>query len=373
MQEKLQEFSQKVGKYREVITNESQTRTVLIEPFLRILGYDVTNPFEVIHEYTSDVGTKKGEKVDYAIQLEDELVLIIEAKDCSVKLNDKVISQLYRYYGTSHCRIALLTNGVDYWFFSDTNRQNVMDTEPFYKFNILDFTEEDLMFLNKITRENFDLDKIHTISKTYSFRKAFKDYLHSQVENPSNEFTSFIMKSLGMGNFNSSDSPQLIAYELGKLLGVEGLVEPEIMENKTKQKKPPKKKKEPSERLTGVLTFTEILNATETVMGKPNHLVIDGEDIIVSAWSEITVILTGHAYKVTKDLEGLLSVDGVATDNSGWLSRSSNHMKSPKEISTPEGLFYIDTNASSKSMVKRLKKILDFAEIPSESIELILV
>ena len=37
-------------------------------PFIQILGYDIFNPTEVIPEFIADIGTKKGEKVDYVIK-----------------------------------------------------------------------------------------------------------------------------------------------------------------------------------------------------------------------------------------------------------------------------------------------------------------
>jgi len=36
-------------------------------PFIDALGYDIFNPKEMVPEFTADVGTKKGEKIDYAI------------------------------------------------------------------------------------------------------------------------------------------------------------------------------------------------------------------------------------------------------------------------------------------------------------------
>ena len=42
-------------------------------PFIQILGYNVFDPTEVNPEFSADVGTKKGEKVDYAI-LKENLV-----------------------------------------------------------------------------------------------------------------------------------------------------------------------------------------------------------------------------------------------------------------------------------------------------------
>ncbi len=41
-------------------------------PFINALGYDVFNPLEVLPEMTCDIGTKKGEKIDYAIMKDDQ-------------------------------------------------------------------------------------------------------------------------------------------------------------------------------------------------------------------------------------------------------------------------------------------------------------
>lgn len=65
---------------------EEATKTALVLPFLAALGYDVFNPGEVQPEYTADVGVKKGEKVDYAIFLNEQVEIIIEAKPISCDL-----------------------------------------------------------------------------------------------------------------------------------------------------------------------------------------------------------------------------------------------------------------------------------------------
>ena len=45
-----------------------------------MLDYDVFNPMEFVPEYVADVGTKKGEKVDYAIMNDGKPVILIECK-----------------------------------------------------------------------------------------------------------------------------------------------------------------------------------------------------------------------------------------------------------------------------------------------------
>jgi hypothetical protein len=49
------------------IQTEEATKNALIMPFIKLLGYDVFDPFEVNPEFVADIGIKKGEKVDYAI------------------------------------------------------------------------------------------------------------------------------------------------------------------------------------------------------------------------------------------------------------------------------------------------------------------
>ena len=73
-------------------------------------------------EYTTDVGIKKGEKVDYAIMDNGEPIILIEAKWCGEKL-DKHDSQLFRYFGTSSARFGILTNGLVYKFYTDLDEK----------------------------------------------------------------------------------------------------------------------------------------------------------------------------------------------------------------------------------------------------------
>ena len=51
-------LARKVRDLKPIIETEEATKTAFIIPFIsEILGYDVTDPREVIPEYTADVGT----------------------------------------------------------------------------------------------------------------------------------------------------------------------------------------------------------------------------------------------------------------------------------------------------------------------------
>ena len=67
--DQIKQLSDRVVKLKEQIATEEATKNAFIMPFLQILGYDVFNPLEVVPEYVTDIGTKKGEKIDYAIDV----------------------------------------------------------------------------------------------------------------------------------------------------------------------------------------------------------------------------------------------------------------------------------------------------------------
>jgi hypothetical protein len=107
----LNTLANKVHQLKDSISTEEATKNAFVMPFLsQILGYDVFNPSEVVPEYTADIGTKKGEKVDYAIINDNEIQILVECKKCSEQLNELHQSQLSRYFNVTKARISLLTN-----------------------------------------------------------------------------------------------------------------------------------------------------------------------------------------------------------------------------------------------------------------------
>lgn len=78
----LKTFINRLEMLKDTVQTEAATKMSLIVPFFQLLGYDVFNPMEFCPEYTADVGIKKGEKVDYAILVKNEPVVLIEALEC---------------------------------------------------------------------------------------------------------------------------------------------------------------------------------------------------------------------------------------------------------------------------------------------------
>ena len=132
----IKEFTKTIPDKLEHIDSEETSKIALITPFLRIMGYDTTNPAEVKAEYTADVGTKQGEKVDFAILEDGEPIIFIECKSATNDLSTDNISQLFRYFSITDIQIGILTNGVEYKFFTTGEDNNRMDEKPFLDINM---------------------------------------------------------------------------------------------------------------------------------------------------------------------------------------------------------------------------------------------
>lgn len=161
-------------------------------PFFNILGYDVFNPNEFTPEYIADVGIKKGEKVDYAIILDDEVQILIEAKSVNENLK-KHSSQLFRYFGTSSAKIAILTNGIIYKFYTDLDESNKMDNTPFLEINLLNTTDNLTNELKKFCKENYNTENIINTASDLKYSNSIEKVLNEEFLEPSDEFIKMIL------------------------------------------------------------------------------------------------------------------------------------------------------------------------------------
>ncbi len=175
----------------EHLATEEATKNALVMPFIAALGYDVFNPLEVVPEYVADVGTKKGEKVDYAILRDNQVLMLFEAKKAGVNLRDAERSQLFRYFSVTKARVAVLTNGTDFLFFSDLERPNIMDELPFLEANLLDLRDTDLRALERLGKENFDLDRVLSQASQLKYTAEIRRILADQLDEPEEEFVRF--------------------------------------------------------------------------------------------------------------------------------------------------------------------------------------
>ncbi|WP_462378408.1 type I restriction endonuclease [Emergencia timonensis] len=196
--DQLKQFSKRVDSMKDSIQTEEATKTALIMPFFSMLGYDVFNPQEFVPEFTADVGIKKGEKVDYAIMQDGNPVILIECKSITEDLS-RHDSQLFRYFGTTSAKFAILTNGVYYRFYTDLDDRNKMDSDPFLTINILDLRENQVPELKKFCKSVFDIDAIFSTASTLKYAHEFKETFAAQLENPTDDFLCLFLQDCYSG------------------------------------------------------------------------------------------------------------------------------------------------------------------------------
>lgn len=198
--DKLQGLAKKIEQVGGSLNTEEATKNALVMPFLHsVLGYDIFDPTEVIPEFTADVGTKKGEKVDYAIMKEGEIQVLMECKKFGEPLTLKHAGQLFRYFSVTNARIAILTNGAKYEFYTDLDAPNKMDDKPFLTFDLQDIDEHLVPEVKKLSKVSFDVDSIVDAAGELKYMNQVRKIISQQFWEPEEEFVKFFASRVYSG------------------------------------------------------------------------------------------------------------------------------------------------------------------------------
>ncbi|HEY2057179.1 MAG TPA: type I restriction endonuclease [Amycolatopsis sp.] len=209
--ERAQALALKIRQHKGAIETEEATKNAFVMPFIStVLGYDVFNPAEVIPEFTADVGIKKGEKIDYAIAHNGQVQVLVEAKKVNDPLRIEHASQLFRYFSATNARIAILTNGEVYEFYTDLDAPNRMDAKPFLVLDFSDIDETLLPELAKLTKESFDLDSIISAAGELKYIGQLKRILAAQFKQPEDEWVKFLTTRVYEGAFTQRVRDQFV-------------------------------------------------------------------------------------------------------------------------------------------------------------------
>lgn len=190
--EQIKQLGEKVVKLKDQIQTEEATKNAFVMPFIQSLGYDVFNPTEVVPEFIADYGAKNIEKVDYAILRDSQPVLIIECKNHTEALS-KHYTQVHKYFHLTKARFALLTNGIQYDFYTDLDSSNKMDEKPFFSFDITNPKDQQIKELSKFHKSGFDISTILNTASELKYTNSIKNMFVSEVLAPSPEFVKFFV------------------------------------------------------------------------------------------------------------------------------------------------------------------------------------
>lgn len=198
----IKQLGDRVTKLKEQIATEEATKNAFIMPFLQTLGYDVFNPIEVVPEFVSDIGLKKGEKIDYAIFKDGAPTILVECKHWAQNLSIHD-GQLLRYFHTSKAKFGLLTNGIIYRFYSDLVEPNKMDEKPFLEFNIAEIKDNQVDELKKFHKTTFDSESIVNTASELKYTNELKYLIQQELLNPTPDFVKHFAKQVYPTNISA--------------------------------------------------------------------------------------------------------------------------------------------------------------------------
>jgi hypothetical protein len=202
--QKVNELSRRSRHASQHALTEEATKTSVVLPLIQAFGFDPFNLEEVVPEYVADVGLKKGEKIDFALNINGVLSVLIEVKPITMPLGTAQYSQLFRYFATKEAKLAVLTNGREIWFFSDMDEPNRMDKKPFFTFDLQSYTESEVADLARFQKTTFSISAIREAASNLRFAKAAAAYIKKQLEAPDDDFVRLIGKQIVEGSLTKA-------------------------------------------------------------------------------------------------------------------------------------------------------------------------
>lgn len=191
-------------------SNEESTKLYLVLPFLGLLGYDFTNPYEVYPEHAADFTNENSNKVDLAILRSGDPIVAIEVKRAGADLADHT-GQLAGYFNAlATVKLGIITNGIVYAFHVDSDAPNMMDAEPFFTLDLETIAsagladDEMLETLLSITKSHFDPGAMAEAAHVGLVRRRLRKVLVEEARAPSQGFCRFALEQIGIRNVRAA-------------------------------------------------------------------------------------------------------------------------------------------------------------------------
>ncbi|PHY13254.1 hypothetical protein CSW58_07020 [Caulobacter sp. B11] len=129
--------------------------------------------------------------------------ILIECKPANVPLNLNHAGQLFRYFSVTDARLAILTNGVIFQFYSDVEAPNKMDEKPFFTFSMEAVKPTDVRTLEKFGKAAFDIESIVQEAGALKLQSLLRKEIEAEFAQPSEEFVKLLASRVHEGKITS--------------------------------------------------------------------------------------------------------------------------------------------------------------------------
>ena len=206
--QKFKSFSERMISISKRCTNEEATKLFLVLPLINFLGYDTMNPDEVCPEHNADFSDKYKNRVDFAILKEGAPVIAIECKSLGAELKDDR-GQLRSYFNAAPTvKMGVITDGMVYEFYADSDEPNMMDSNAFLSFDLHDIAKgkiEDSVVdgLKSLQKSNFDPENIGAEAKRKLIFQNLVQQIEELAKEPTDAFVRLLLQGIGLSNIRS--------------------------------------------------------------------------------------------------------------------------------------------------------------------------
>ena len=320
--------------------DEAATKQAVILRILKALGWNPFNIDEVYPEYS--VG---GRRVDYALRHNSRNKVFIEVKKVNEDL-EKYQEQLLNYSFQEGVKLAILTNGISWWFYLPLH-EGSWEQRKFYTIEIYDQESEDIAkkFEEFLSKENVISDRaIEKAENLYKSRqkqyliketlpKAWKKIITEPDELLVELLADTTEKLCGYKPDNETVEQFLIKIAQAPITQIKKEISTSVHLPSGQISRPP----------SGGYTGKSIVAFTFKETRYP-----------VRSWKEMLIKVTNLMLSAHREqFDKVLNLVGRKRP---YFTRNPNALRSPERVDNTE--IYVETNLSANSIVKLSKNII---------------
>jgi predicted type IV restriction endonuclease len=309
---------------------EAQTKQSFINPIISALGWDIADYDEVKLEYKH---TRKDTPVDYAIFIDLNPKLFIEAKQMGLNMDErKWVAQMLTYSNMAGVKWALLTDGNHYKLYN-TIAEAKLDEKLFFEWKMSELTEDNLGryldILSLLSKEKLKDNAIEVEWKNHFEVNKVKDALEKIIDSKDELLVRLIKRNTGLGKTTVENSLNKLKIKIEKIYQPGKPVVPSA----------------PTKCLRSGVTGE-----------KPEKVIILGNTFNVKTWKGVLIDVAESLIKHSPEaFEKLADSELMKRGKRVYLTRSENLLREARQLSNGS---FIELWFSANSIVSLAEKML---------------
>jgi len=356
MKNRIISFIENIKSDRRIETfDEAATKQAIILKILNLLGWDIFNIDEVKPEYS--VGSQR---VDYSLRINNSNKVFIEVKKISEDLENHQ-AQLLNYSFQEGVKLAVLTNGITWWFYLPLN-EGSWEQRKFYSIDLIQQESENVAdrFIDFISKENVssghaitNAEAIYTSQKKRNIVEAtIKKAWYKIISDPDELLVDLLNET----------TEKLCGYK-----ATDEQIENFISKNKSNlilsEIQVPKPISYPRrEKIQRVFTKTKSRYSGKSI----SSFIFRGTEYEVRFWIDVLITLCDVLVSTNKnEFDKVLTLVGRKRP---YFTRNENELRIPQKIKHTN--IYVETNLGANNIVDLCYRTISVFGYPSNDLKI---